>query len=87
MKEKNYNKYKRMISFLNMKVKEGYQMAGMYVKYKCKHCGRVEYWPVRGARSFPNPFLKGCKKTKHGYHEWDELGRVDAPPKGYKHVH
>ena len=62
-------------------------MAGSYGKYKCKHCNRVEYWPTRGARSFPNPFLKGCKKGAGGYHSWEQVGTVDAPPKGYKHVH
>lgn len=51
-----------------------------YHKYKCKHCGRVEYYGERGARNFPNPFIQGCKKSRDGYHAWEQLPDVDKLP-------
>ena len=41
----------------------------MYHKYKCRHCGKVEYYSERDARNFPNPFVKSCKKSRDGYHD------------------
>ena len=52
----------------------------MYHKYKCRHCGKVEYYSERGARNFPNPFVKGCKKPRDGYHDWEHLADVNKLP-------
>lgn len=53
-----------------------------YARWKCKHCGRVEYYSAGlGARNWPAPWIKGCKRTYHGYHEWEQVAVVEELPR------
>ena len=62
---------------------------GVYFKYKCKHCGRVEYYysVTSGQRNWPDGYKRSCKKSKNGYHSWENMGTVKNRPKGYNHDH
>lgn len=43
-------------------------------KWKCKSCGKIEYYSYSGV---PSGSDKSCKKGKAGYHSWKRLGCIE----------
>lgn len=56
------------------------------IKYKCKHCGKIEYWSTM---LFSTPAGGVCKKgiktaVGRGHHQWIKVDVVQNPPKKRK---
>lgn len=58
--------------------------ATAFVKWKCSHCGKIEYWPTGTHGPFSG---LGCKKAPMTYigrggHSWVSVGVGQKKPKG-----